>query len=133
MLGGPASRRWFRVQALGTMIKGGAADRGDGGLCPGCQIRLASAALRQAQMLLAQGLDIKRAILAFWRSGDSGPVAGASAAPTSPIVVTTGTNMGASSAGRVSRPARAALRQANRCCGVMSCRRATSDTTAPGA
>ena len=30
------------------------------------------------------------------------------------------------------RPVRAALRHANRCCGVMSCRRATSDTTAPG-
>src|SRR5438874_8891173 len=64
---------------------------------------------------------------------DPGPFVAASAAPTSRIVVTTGTNMGASSAGRVSRPARAALRQANRCCGVMSCRRATSDTTAPGA
>src|SRR5439155_15614216 len=39
---------------------------------------------------------------------DPGPFVAASAAPTSRIVVTTGTNMGASSAGRVSRPARAA-------------------------
>jgi hypothetical protein len=38
-----------------------------------------------------------------------------------------GTNMGDSAAARVSRPARAALRQAKRCCGVISCRRATSD------
>jgi hypothetical protein len=52
-----------------TADQGQAADRGEGGLRPGCQIRLAFAALslyRQAQMLLAQGLDIKRAILAFW-------------------------------------------------------------------
>ena len=42
-------------------------------------------------------------------------------------------NIGASSAGKLSKPARAALRQANRCCGEMSCRRATSDTTAPAA
>src|ERR1700680_1104058 len=47
--------------------------------------------------------------------------------------VTTGTNSGASSAGRLSKPARAALRQPNRCCGEIPCRRATSDTTAPGA
>ncbi len=47
--------------------------------------------------------------------------------------VTTGTKSGASSAGRLSAPARAALRHANRCWGAMSCRRATSDTTAPGA
>ncbi|MHC2664069.1 hypothetical protein ACVINX_004854 [Bradyrhizobium diazoefficiens] len=46
---------------------------------------------------------------------------------------TTGTKSGASSAGKLSRPARAALRQANRCCGERSCRRATSDTTVPGA
>ena len=71
-------------------------------------------------------------------SGAVGALAGL-LAPSEPapqdsrIVVTTGANMGASSAGRVSRPARAALRQANRCCGVMSCRRATSDATAPGA
>src|SRR5580704_1682681 len=47
--------------------------------------------------------------------------------------VTTGTNSGVSSAGKLSKPLRAALRQANRCCAEMSCRRATSDTTAPGA
>src|SRR5215472_10537737 len=47
--------------------------------------------------------------------------------------VTTGTNRGASSAGRLSTPLRAALRHTNRCCGEMPCRRATSDTTAPGA
>src|SRR5215467_5678687 len=47
--------------------------------------------------------------------------------------VTTGTNSGAASAGKLSRPPRAALRQANRCWGEMSCRRATCDTMAPGA
>src|SRR5262249_38640552 len=47
--------------------------------------------------------------------------------------VTTGTNSGAPSAGKLSNPARAALRQANRCGGEMSCRRATSATMAPGA
>src|SRR5262249_3100019 len=47
--------------------------------------------------------------------------------------VTTGTKSGASSAGRLSTPARAALRHTKRCCGEMPCRRATSDTTAPGA
>src|SRR6516162_7438012 len=47
--------------------------------------------------------------------------------------VTTGTKSGASSAGRLSTPARAALRHTKRCCGDMPCRRATSDTTAPGA
>src|SRR5246500_5243977 len=47
--------------------------------------------------------------------------------------VTTGTKRGASSAGRLSTPARAALRHTKRCCGEMPCRRATSDTTAPGA
>jgi hypothetical protein len=41
------------------------------------------------------------------------------------------TNIGASSAGKLSKPARAASRQANRCCGEMSCRRAAFDTTAP--
>src|SRR6516225_3709951 len=44
--------------------------------------------------------------------------------------VTTGTKSGASLAG--STPARAALRQTKRCWGEMPCRRATSDTTAPG-
>ena len=33
--------------------------------------------------------------------------------------------LGTSSAGNVSKPARAALRKPNRCCGDMSCRRAT--------
>jgi hypothetical protein len=47
--------------------------------------------------------------------------------------VTTGTKSGASSAGRLSTPARAALRQTNRCCDEIPCRRATSETTAPGA
>src|ERR1700747_630182 len=47
--------------------------------------------------------------------------------------VTTGTNSGAASAGKLSTPPRAALRQANRCWGEMSCRRATSETMAPGA
>src|SRR5262249_33490720 len=47
--------------------------------------------------------------------------------------VTTGTNSGAASAGKLSRPPRAALRQANRCWGEMSCRRATCATMAPGA
>jgi hypothetical protein len=42
------------------------------------------------------------------------------------------TNGGAASAGKLSRPPRAALRQANRCWGEMSCRRATSGTMAPG-
>jgi hypothetical protein len=51
--------------------------------------------------------------------------------PSRRCSITTGTNIGASSAGKLSKPARAALRQANRCCGEMSCRRATSDTTAP--
>ena len=54
------------------------------------------------------------------------------AAPGPPTAVTTGTNIGEPAAGRTKRPARAALRHANRCCGVMSCRRATSDATAPG-
>jgi hypothetical protein len=54
----------------------------------------------------------------------------ASAAPA-PVAVTTGTNIGDSAAGRTRRPVRAALRHPNRCCGVMSCRRATSDTTTP--
>jgi hypothetical protein len=49
--------------------------------------------------------------------------ADAPAASSSRIVETTGTNMGASSAERVSRPARAALRQANRCRGVGGVRR----------
>ncbi len=60
------------------------------------------------------------------------PFAAAPPAPSSRVSLTTGTNIGAASAGNVTRPARAALRQANRCCGNMSCRRATSDTTAPG-
>src|SRR5215204_1454006 len=47
--------------------------------------------------------------------------------------VTTGTNSGAAAAGKLSRPLRAALRQADRCWGEMSCRRAISETTAPGA
>src|SRR6516225_5588131 len=47
--------------------------------------------------------------------------------------VTTGTKSGASSAGRLSVPARAALRHTKRCWGEMPCRRATSDTTAPDA
>jgi hypothetical protein len=56
------------------------------------------------------------------------------AAPGSPLAVTTGTNVGiAVSAGNASRPLRAALRHANRCCGAISCRRATSETTASGA
>ena len=50
---------------------------------------------------------------------DAGPLADAPAALTSRIAGTTGTNMGGCSAGRASRPARAALRQANRCCGVI--------------
>ena len=50
-----------------------------------------------------------------------------------PNSVTTGTKSGASSAGRPSTPARAALRHAKRCWGEMPCRRATSDTTAPDA
>src|SRR5215211_7573119 len=53
---------------------------------------------------------------------DPGPFAGALAAPTSWLATMTGTNMGACSAGRLSRPVRAALRQAKRCCGVISCR-----------
>ena len=57
----------------------------------------------------------------------------AAATPSSRASLTIGTNIGTSSAGNVSKPARAALRQPNRCCGDMSCRRATSDTTAPGA
>jgi hypothetical protein len=56
----------------------------------------------------------------------------APAAPGPPGAVTTGTNIGGSVAGRTRRPVRAALRHPNRCCGVMSCRRATSDTTTPG-
>lgn len=43
------------------------------------------------------------------------------------------TNEAASSAGRLSFPERTALRSANRCWDMMSWRRATSDTTAPGA
>jgi DNA replication protein DnaC len=42
-------------------------------------------------------------------------------------------DIGASSPGKLSKPARAALRPANRCCGEISFWRATSDTTAPGA
>src|SRR4051794_3395457 len=57
----------------------------------------------------------------------------AAATSSSRASLTIGTNIGTSSAGNVSKPARAALRQPNRCCGDMSCRRATSDTTAPGA
>src|ERR1700681_3580530 len=60
-------------------------------------------------------------------------VAASAAVPAGRGSVTTGTNSGPSSAGRLNSPARAALRQPNRCCGDMSCRRATSDTTAPGA
>jgi hypothetical protein len=56
----------------------------------------------------------------------------APAALGAPVAVTTGTNIGGSAAGRTRRPVRAALRHPNRCCGVMSCRRATSDTTTPG-
>ena len=37
------------------------------------------------------------------------------------------------SPGSFSKPLRAALRQAERCCGEISCRRATSETIAPGA
>jgi hypothetical protein len=54
-------------------------------------------------------------------------------APFLSVAATTGTNIGAASAGRTRRPVRAALRHANKCCGVMSCRRATSETTVPGA
>ena len=46
---------------------------------------------------------------------------------------TTGTNRGVASSGNTKRPCRAALRHANRCCDVISCRRATSEATAPGA
>src|ERR1700757_1114441 len=60
-------------------------------------------------------------------------VAASAAGPTPRSSVTTGTKSGASSAGRLSTPARAALRHTKRCCGEMPCRRATSDTTAPGA
>jgi hypothetical protein len=35
--------------------------------------------------------------------------------------------------GSFNKPSRAALRQSARCCGEISCRRATSETTAPGA
>lgn len=47
--------------------------------------------------------------------------------------VTMGTNIGPSSLGNTNRPDRAALRHMNRCCGLISCRRATSLATAPGA
>ena len=59
-------------------------------------------------------------------------VAASAPRPAPRSSVTTGTNSGASSAGRLSSPARAALRQPNNCCGVRPRRRATSDTTAPG-
>src|SRR6201987_536144 len=52
--------------------------------------------------------------------------------PAPPSSVTTGTKSGASSAGRLSTPARAALRHTKRCCGEIPCRRATPDTTPPG-
>ncbi|MGY3443196.1 hypothetical protein [Bradyrhizobium sp. USDA 4473] len=35
--------------------------------------------------------------------------------------------------GSFNKPSRAALRQAESCCGEISCRRATSNITAPGA
>jgi transposase len=49
-----------------TADQGRAADRGDGRLRAGCQVPWHLPLYRQAQMLLAQGLDIKRSILAFW-------------------------------------------------------------------
>ena len=49
------------------------------------------------------------------------------------VFIETGTNMGSASAGSTNRPCRAALRHANRCWDVISCRRATSEATAPGA
>ena len=55
----------------------------------------------------------------------------APAAPGAPVAVTTGTNIGGSAAGRTRRPVRAALRHPNRCCGVMSCRRAGGRTSSP--
>jgi hypothetical protein len=56
-------------------------------------------------------------------------VAASATVPAGRSSVTTGTKSGASSAGRLSKPARAALRQTNRCCGEIPCGRATSDTT----
>jgi len=46
---------------------------------------------------------------------------------------TTGTKDGVSSAGSANRPSFAALIQFDRCCGIRSCRRATSAITAPRA
>jgi hypothetical protein len=59
--------------------------------------------------------------------------AGKAAVAAAGMLVTTGTNIGTASAGSTSRPCRAALRHANRCWEVISCRRATSEATAPGA
>src|ERR1700751_4447090 len=59
--------------------------------------------------------------------------AASAAGPAPRSSVTTGTKSGASSAGRLSTPARAALRHTKRCCGEMPCRRATSGTTPPPA
>ena len=43
-----------------------AADRGDSGRCPGCQIRLAFSALSPIPDAASQGIAIERATLAFW-------------------------------------------------------------------
>src|SRR6185312_4311575 len=49
------------------------------------------------------------------------------------VELTIGTNVGALSSGIASKPFLAFCRHVNRCCGLISCRRATSDTTAPAA
>src|SRR6195256_2453261 len=66
MPAGPASRRWLWAPAPERLIKGGLPTEAMVAYVLVAKYAWHLPLYRQAQMLLAQGLDIKRAILAFW-------------------------------------------------------------------
>ncbi|MGX1428754.1 hypothetical protein AB7M59_009248 [Bradyrhizobium elkanii] len=84
---------------------------------PSASISMPPASQRRAP---TSGLALRRAILRSWPTVTAGTMAS----------TTAGTNGGSSAIGLGNR--RACRRQVNTCCGVGPCRRAISETTAPG-
>ncbi|SDF02803.1 hypothetical protein SAMN05216337_1042100, partial [Bradyrhizobium brasilense] len=84
---------------------------------PSASISMPPASQRRAP---TSGLALRRAILRSWPTVTAGTMAS----------TTAGTNGGSSAIGVGNR--RACRRQVNTCCGVSRCRRAISETTAPG-
>jgi transposase len=90
---------------------------------PACRLEPRSCRSLHGPEHIPQPADINPRLYADHHPGDfdriDPPFTIVPAPPRSSLMVTTGTNIGAASAGRTKRPVRAALRHANKCCGVM--------------